>query len=272
MRISPGKRAVNFKQATGLAFQDAGVGDISTGVADLFVSIADATKLRIEAEKSIGAAIRDKYRGKPTWQGKWWYVPVPTVSYEARDIPHLKIESNTCLVAALEVETTDDSYSVTMVGTIGKPETLIVPMVFLQAILDDDLGRFSILSRSSSHTTWEIPGAKPVQLPNDFVNKLAEIFKCKSLAIWLGEFGSQGRSVAPLVVGSLLGLQFQGNARPIPLAQQPCTPENLVAALEAMAYTTQEAREMVRHASADLRADHTLEEGVRIVLRHAKGE
>jgi hypothetical protein len=272
MKISPGKRAVSSKQATGLAFQDAGVGDMSAAVADLLVSLVDATKLRTEAEKSIVAAIRGKYRAKPTWQGKWWYVPVPMLSYEARDIPHLKIESKTFLVAVVEIETTDDSYSVTMAGTIGKAETLIVPMVFLQAILDDDLGRFSILSRSSSHTTWEVPGAKPVQLPNDFVNKLAEICKQKSVERWLSDFGRQGRSVAPLVVGSLLGLQFQATARPIPLAQQPCTSENLVAALEAMAYTTQEAREMVRRASADLRADHTLEEGVRIVLRHAKGE
>ena len=211
MKILQGKRAGNFEQAAGLAFQDAGVGDMSAAVADLFVSLADATKLRTEAEKSIGAAIRDKYRAKPTWQGKWWYVPVPTLSYEARDIPHLKIETKTYLVAVVEVETTDDSYSVTLVGTIGKAETLIVPMVFLQAILDDDLGRFGILARSSSHTTWEIPGAKPVQLPNDFVNKLTEIFKRKSVGMWLGEFGRQGRSVTPLVVGSLLGLQFQGN-------------------------------------------------------------
>ena len=272
MKISPGKRAVNFKQATGLAFQDAGVGDMSAAVADLLVSLVDATKLRTEAEKSILAAVRGKYRAKPTWQGKWWYVPVPTLSYEARDIPHLKIEGKTCLVAAVEIETTDDSYSVTMAGTIGKAETLIVPMVFLQAILDDDLGRFSILSRSSRHTTWEIPGAKPVQLPNDFVNKLTEIFKRKSVGMWLSNFGRQGMSVSPLVVGSLLGLQFQGTAQLVPLAQQPCTPENLVAALEAMAYATQEAWEMVRRASPDLRADHTLEEGVRIVLRHAKGE
>jgi len=272
MKISPGKRAVSSKQATGLAFQDAGVGDMSAAVADLLVSLVDATKLRTEAERSIVAAIRGKYAAKPTWHGKWWYVPVPTLSYEARDIPHLKIESKTCLVAVVEIETTDDSHSVTIVGTIGKAETLIVPMVFLQAIMDDDLGRFSMLSRSSSHTTWEIPGAKPVQFPNDFVNKLTEIFKRKSVWMWLSDFGRQSKSVTPLVVGSLLGLQFQATARPVPLAQQSCTPENLVATLEAMAYPTREAWEMVRRASPDLRADHTLEEGVRIVLRHAKGE
>jgi hypothetical protein len=39
-----------------------------------------------------------------------------------------------------------------------------------------------------------------------------------------------------------------------------------------MAYPKQEAREMVRRASPDIRADNTLEEGVRIVLRQVKGE
>jgi hypothetical protein len=272
MKISSGEQAANYKQATSLAFQDAGAGDISVAVADLLVSLVDATKLSSEAEKSITAAIRGKYGAKPTWQGKWWYVPVPTLSYEARDIPQLKIESKAYLVAVIEIETTDDSYSVTMAGTIGKAVTLTVPMVFLRAILDDDLGRFSMLSKSSSHTTWEIPGAKPVQLPNDFVNKLTEIFKRKSVGMWLSDFGRQSKSVTPLVVGSLLGLQFQATARPVPLAQQSCTPENLLATLEAMAYPKQEAREMVRRASPDIRADNTLEEGVRIVLRQVKGE
>lgn len=273
MKILQGKRAGNFQQAVALAFQEAGVADISAGVTDLLVSLADATKLRIEAEKSIGAAIRDKYSAKPRWQSKWWCIPVPILSYEARDIPQLKIETKTYLVAVVDVETTDESYSVTVIGAMGKPETLVIPMVFLHAILNDDLGRFGILAKSGSHTTWEVLGAKAVQLPNDFVNKLTEIFKRKSVSMWLSDFGRQGGSVAPLVVGSLLGLQIQGTAQPIPLAQQPCTPEKLVAALEAMAYATQEAWEMVRRASPDLRAEHTLEEGLRRVLQHAaKGE
>ncbi len=139
MKILQGKRAVNFEQAAGLAFQEAGAGDMSAGVTDLFVSLADATKLRTEAEKSIGAAIRDKYRAKPRWHSKRWCVSVPTLSYEARDIPHLKIETKTYLVAVAEVETIDDSCSLTLVGTLGKPEALIIPMVFLHALLNDDL-------------------------------------------------------------------------------------------------------------------------------------
>lgn len=195
------------------------------------------------------------------------------LTYEARDIPQLKIEVKMHLVASVEVETADDYYSITMLEIIGKPHTLIIPMVFLHALLNYDLGRFAILARGSSHTTWEVPGAKTVRLPNSFVGMLTEVFRRKSVAMWLDDFGSQGRSVVPLVAGSLLGLEFQRTAQPIPLARQPCTPDQLVSALEAMAYKRGEAWEMVRRASPDLKADYTLEEGLRIVLRHAvKGE
>jgi len=119
---------------------------------------------RFRSKSSERFRNRDKYRSKPRWHSKWWYVTVPIPSYEARDLPCLKIETNTYVVAVVEVETTNDSYSVTVVGTIGKPETLIIPIVFLQTVLDDDLGRFSILARSGSQAAWDIPGAKPVQL------------------------------------------------------------------------------------------------------------
>jgi len=273
MKILPGRQLRNFKEAAVLAFREAGVGDMSAGVTDLFISFADADRLRTEAEKSIGAALRDKYRDKPKWQRKWWCIPVPILSYEARDIPQLKIRIETYLLAVAEVETTGGSHLVTLVGITGKPETLVIPMVFLHAVLNDDVVRFGISARSGSHTTWEIPGAKALQLPNDFVNKLTGISKRKSMGMWLNDFGTQGRSIKPLVVGSLLGLQFQSTTEDIPLAQQPYTPERLVTALEAMAYTGAEAEVIVGRASPGLRADHTLEEALRIVLQYAgKGE
>ena len=246
---------------------------MSAAVTDLFGSLVDASRFRTEAEKSIGAALRDRYRAKPTWKRKWWCIPVPMLSYEARDIPHLKIKIETYLVAVAEVETIGGSHSVTLVGIIGKPEALAIPMVFLHAVLNDDVMRFGILAKSGSHTTWEIPGAKALQLPNDFVNKLTMITNQKSVGSWLDDFGIQGRSVKPLVVGSLLGLQFQSTTGDIPLAQQTYTPERLVTALEAMAYTGAEAEVIVGRASPGLRADHTLEEALRIVLQYAgKGE
>jgi len=267
MKILPGKRVKNFREAVELSFRDAGADDLSLSVADLF-EVADATRLRFEAERDITAAIRGKYRGNPTWDGKRWYVPVPKPGYDSRGIPHITIDIKRYIIAAGEVETTDDYYPVTLVGPIGKSETLIIPILLLQAILDDDLGRFAVLARSAGNTTWEILGSKPVQLPDDFVARLSEVLKRKSVATWLEEFGSQGRSIMPLVVGSLLGLQSMGAAKVVPLGQQRWTYEQLLGALEAMAYQVSEAKEMAARAMPYLTADMTLEEAIRVILQN----
>jgi hypothetical protein len=272
MKILPGRRINNFKEAIDLAFREAGADDTSLSVADLFDS-ADAAKLRSEAEKDIVAAIRGRYRGNPVWDGKWWHIPVPKTGYDARGTPHITIDLKTYIVAVGEVETTDRYHTVTLVGPIGKSETLTIPVVLLQAILDDDLSRFAMLARSSGRTTWEIPGFKPVQLPDDVVARLSDILKRKSVAAWLEEFGSQGRSIMPLVVGTLLGLQSMGTQGVPPLGEQRWTYEQLLSALEAMAYQVSEAKEMVARAMPYLRADQTLEQAIRVILQNdGKGE
>jgi hypothetical protein len=267
MKILHGIRVKNFREAAELAFREAGADDLSLSVADLFQS-ADLSKLRSEAERDIIAAIRGKYRGNPTWDGKWWCISVPKPGYDSRGTPQVTIDLKRYIIAAGEVETTDDYYPVTLVGPIGKSETLIIPVLLLQAILDDDLGRFAVLARSAGSTTWEILGSKPVQLPDDFVARLSNVLKRKSVAAWLEEFGSQGRSIMPLVVGSLLGLQSIGAAKALPLGQQRWTYEQLLNALEAMAYEVSEAKEMVARATPYLRADMTLEEAIRVILQN----
>ncbi len=273
MKLINGRRARNFDEAAVLAFQEAGVNDISVHVTNLFNTLVDTTRLRDEAKKIIASAIQNKYGKNSEWEDKWWYVSVPLLSYETRDIPHLGIETRTFIVAAAEVEMLDDSYLITLVGVIGKPEMLRIPMVFLKAILDNDLGRFGIAAKSGSHTTWEIPGSKPAPLPNEFVSKLSDILTRMSLAMWLADFGSQGRSVAPLVLGSMLGLMFQDTSQPMSVGLQMWTNEQLVSALEGMAYPVTEAKEMLSRAAHNLRADHTLEDAIRIVLQQrGKGE
>ena len=59
------------------------------------------------------------------------------------------------------------------------PEGMTFPIVLLQAVLDDDLSRFAVLARSATHTTWEIPGFKPVRLPDDFIARLSDVLKRK---------------------------------------------------------------------------------------------
>jgi hypothetical protein len=98
--------------------------------------------------------------------------------------------------------------------------------------------------------------------------RLSDVLKRKSVAAWLEEFGSSGRSIIPLVVGSLLGLQSMGTAKALPLGQQRWTYEQLLSTLEAMAYQVSEAREMVARATPYLSADQTLEEAIRVILQN----
>lgn len=267
MKILPGRRVKNLSEAVELVFGEAGADDMSPSVAELFEE-AGVTKLRSEAERDIMAAIRGKYRGNPTWDGKWWCVPVPRPGYDTTGAPHVTIDLKRYIVAVGEVETADRYYPVTLVGPIGKSETLIIPIMLLEAVLDDDLSRFAVLARSGGQTTWDIPGFKAVQLPDNLIDRLSDVLRRKSVAALLGDFGSQGRSVRPLIVGALLGLQFMGTAKALPLGEQRWTYEQLLNALEAMAYQVSEAKEMVARAIPYLRADQTLEEAIRLILQN----
>ncbi len=150
---------------------------------------------------------------------------------------------------------------------------LTIPMVLLYAVLYDDLGRFRILARSGNRTTFEIPGATPVELPDEFLAKLRQTLERKSAASWLGGFGVQARRIIPLVVGALWGLQSMGTTQLIPTGDQPWSEDFILSALQRMVYTLTEAKDMLRRAAPYLRADLTKEEALRIVLQQAgKGE
>ena len=271
IKILIGEKASSYKEATTLALKTAGVDGMSADLIDMFASISNTDKISGEADKIIGTAVKNRYGSKTTWRAERWFVPVPKLSYDSKDIPQLIIEINIYLVAAAVVRTGDDSRLTTMVGAVGKPEILGLPMVFLHALLENDLGRFAMIARDAGYTTWEVPGAKPVRLPNDFVSEITIMLKYQSVVSWLGQFGAQGRCVAPLVAGSLIGLAFQDTSQPVPANKEMVTTDNLVSALESMAYQPAEASEMVRRVASRLRADMTLEEAIRITLQMGKG-
>ena len=271
MKILPGRQADSWKEATMLALQEAGAEGMSADIVDMFASFANDHKTSSEADKTIGTAIRNRYGNKANWRAERWFVPVPKLHYDGKDAPQLVIEVGVYLVAAAAVRRQQDSRLITLVGTVGKPETLSIPMVFLHAFLEKDLGRFAIVARDSVYTTWEVPGTKPVRLPSDFVSELSEMLKYQSVVAWLGEFGAQGRCVAPLVAGTLLGLAFQDASQPVPVSRQGFTTDDLVSALKSMAFRHGESEEMVNRAMPRLRADMTLEEAIRITLQTGKG-
>ncbi|MDD5288883.1 MAG: RuvA C-terminal domain-containing protein [Dehalococcoidales bacterium] len=271
MKILTGSRASNQKEAVSLALQEAGIGLMSPDVVDVFASVAENAKTSTEIDKLVGTSVRGRYGNKASWRAERWFVPVPKLQFQGKDIHQLLIEVSVYLVAAAVVRTVDDSRLITVAGPVGKPEMVSIPMVFLHALLENDLGRFAMVARDASYTTWEVPGAKPVRLPNDFVNELSKIFKYQSVVSWLCQFGTQGRCVAPLVAGSLIGLAFQDSSQPVPANKEMVTTDNLASALHGLAYQPAEAREMVSRVSSRLRADMTLEEAIRLTLEIGKG-
>ena len=267
MKLLLGRQATNRKEAIDKVFQVTGVDGISEDILDMFTSITSSDKIDSEAEKIISSAIRSRYGGKATWRVERWFIPIPTLHYEGKDTPRLIIEVKVYIVAMVDVKTQQGSHSVTLVEAVGKPEILAIPMVFLHAFLEKDLGRFAVIARDATHTQWELPGTKPVQLPNNFVGKLTAVLKWQSVVDWLLEFGPQGRCVAPLVAGSLLGLAFQESTPPVPVSNQEWTTDDLVKALESMAFRHGEAGEMVSRAASRLKAGITLEEAIRLTLQ-----
>ena len=270
MKVLPGQKAENQNEAIKLALQTAGAEGMDTYTIDMFEMLPDNDRVNTEADKLISSTIRNRYGNKATWRTDRWFIPVPKLQYDSKDIPQLIIEVDIYLIAVAVVRT-NDTRLITLAGAIGKPETLILPMVFLHALLEDDLGRFAIVARDARYTTWEIPGAKSVRLPNDFIDELSQRLKWQSVVSLLEEFGPQGRYVAPLVAGSLLGLAFSDSTQSSPASQEIATTDRLVSALESMAYQPSEAREMVKTAAPRLRADMTLEEAIRVTLQSGKG-
>ena len=267
MKLLLGRQATNRKEAIDKVFQVTGVDGISEDILDMFTSITSGDKINSEADKIISSAIRSRYGGKATWRVERWFIPIPTLHYEGKDTPRLIIEAKVYLVATADVKTQQGSHSITLVEAVGKPEILAIPMVFLHAFLEKDLGRFAVIARDAAHTQWELTGTKPVQLPNDFIVKLTEMLKWQSVVDWLLEFGPQGRCVAPLVAGSLLGLAFKESTPTVPVSNQEWTTDDLVNALESMAFRHGEAGEMVSRAASRLKAGITLEEAIRLTLQ-----
>ena len=255
MKIFPFKHGGVFDDAVGLVFEEAGVEDMDHYVVEMFESITESGKLNSEADKSIATAIKAKYGSKATWHLERHLIPVPELHFESRELPQIRIEVSVYLMAQALVKTQQNSRWITLVGAIGKAETVVVPIIFIHALMEDDLSRFAILAKDANYTTWEVPGAKPVRIPNIFTDELEVVLGWQSVTSWLSLFGAQGKCIAPLVAGSLFGLSFQELAEPVSAAEQPVTTESLVSALEGLAFPAAEAKELVRRAAPRLRAD-----------------
>jgi len=268
MKMFPGKRVVDFDEAAIAALHDVGKDDVALDIARLFSPALDPDKLRSEAERNINASVHAKNGPKARWSGRQWYVPVPQPSYDSSPIPLMSFAVPAYLVATVTIRMPDwSSRSATVIGLLNRREKLVLPISFLQAILDDDLGQFDVAFKDSGHTGWTVPGFKePVQLANDFVAQLSQMLRLKSVAAWLLEFGTAGKTIAPQVVGSLLGLQFHNVITPLPVGKQPYRREVVIADLIQM-FGSALAAEMFERAAPHLKASMTNEEVITMIMK-----
>lgn len=271
MKILSGKRVVDFDEAAIVALHDAGKDDMTLDIAHLFTPALDFDKLRSEAEKSVNASVHGKYGQRATWSGHQWFVPVPQPGYDSSPIPLMSFAIPAYLVAAISIETSGFlSRPATVMGPLNRREKLLLPISFLQAILDDNLAQFEVASRDGAHTGWTVPGLKEaLRLPNEFVGQLSRMLR-RCVTSWLLDFGSEGKIVAPQVVGSLLGLQFHDVIMPVPIGKQPYRREVVIAELTRL-FGSALAAEMFERTAPHLKASMSNDEVVSMIIKENGG-
>jgi hypothetical protein len=262
----------SFEGAISVAFRQAEVKGMKSNMAHLFATMVGRRDSQDEVERLVAGAIRSHYGKETEWEtDDHWRVAVPLLRYEARGLPSLVIETRAYVVASAEVTPrwSQRSWYVTVAESLGKPETTVLPLCFLQSLLDGNEGRYRIVGKDGQWTSREVAGLKqPLRLHDEFVNELRHQFKLKPVADWIEDFGSQGHSLVPLVVGALLGLKYRSATNLLPAGQQAYSQDALIEVITGMGYSTARAQKVLERAESELRAGMTLEEAIGIVLRH----
>jgi hypothetical protein len=272
MALVAGSHIRSFNEAAQLAFKEARVSGMKTEVSALFVFTLNPENSMREVEKAVSSAVRERYGRETDWDiEKWWHVPVPLPCYESRGMPSLIAEVRVYIAASVEVTLlrSGRSHYVAVVEPMGKPQKTALPLCFLRALLDDDLARYRIVGKDGMWTSWEVVGLKqPLRLHDKFVSGLRDVFKLKPVADWLEDFGSQGQSLVPLVVGALLGLSHQSASASLPVERQPYSQEGLLEAATGLGYSIARAERALERAAPELRVGMTMAEAVRLILKY----
>jgi len=270
MRFVGDKDVSGIDGAIRLVLKEAGRQDMSLEAVRMFLKSLDESVLLMEAEKILKSEVHQHYGRNTRWRYSGegpWLVPLPQLRYDALPNPVLSFSLQPYLVAGMTI--LDGKYSDhdTLIGAIGKPYKLTLPMVFLQAILNESLGHFTLVSKDSTNTTWDIPGLNvPLTLPDDFVKGLSSTLESKSVVSWLLSFGAQGRKLAPQVAGCLLGLQFGGKSKTLSLSEQVWSKEIVIAGLTKL-YGEQTAKTLFNRESSYLSPNMTNEDALKAMLQ-----
>jgi len=270
MRFIGDKDIGDIGVAMRLVLKEAGRQDISEEAIRLFLKSFDESSLLTEAEKLLKSEVHQHYGRNARWRYSdegLWLVPLPHLRYDALPNPVLSFSLQPYLVAGMTI--LDGKYSDhdTLVGAIGKPYKLTLPMIFLQAILNESLGHFTLVSKDATSTTWNVTGFNaPLTLPDDFVTGLSSTLERKSVVSWLLSFGTQGRKLAPQVAGCLLGLQFGGKSKAQPISEQVWSKEIVIAGLTKL-YGEQTAKALFNRESPYLSPNMTNEDALKAMLQ-----
>lgn len=271
MNILRGRQVDNMAEAILLVIHAGGESGLSPDAVKTFASAIDAVRLKTQAERAITTVVRSGYGHKSSWYGEPWFIPLPQPRYEAQPMPRITFTIQAYLVAVIDVDIRNRLYHATVVGSVDKPVKVILPVAFLQAILDNQTGQFEIAGRDVRSTGWNVPGFKePVWLPNDFVTGLSSALRLKSVRSWLQDFGRPGEIVLPQVIGSLLGLQSYGTSETMPVGQQPFQAEIVVESLTRM-FGSAIAAELYQRAAPHLKSTMTNEQAITLILKEHGG-
>jgi hypothetical protein len=275
MKFSNSNRVNGIDGAIRLVLEEAGREDMSEDAIGLLLKSLDNTILHSEGEKAIQIEVHRQYGRNTRWypaaEGPW-LIPLPHLRYDALPAPMITFSLQPYLVSGLIIQVNGHSISNTLVGTIGKLVKLMLPMIFLQALLDEDLETFPIVSKDGIRTSRKVPGLnEPLTLPDEFVAELFWILERRSVVSWLLSFGTHGRSLAPQVAGSLLGIQFRIKNEDLPLTEQVWSKEVIMEGLTKMFGVTK-AKEMFNKGLSNLKPKMTNEEVFRLILQLAGQE
>jgi len=265
-----------LKEAIPLVFRTARVEGMQPEVVHLFRTMLERQESKAQVLKLIGGVVRNNYGKEAGWRdAHWWEVPVPTPIYEARGMPSLIFETRTYVVASMLVDADRfrSSRHISVVEALAKPQTTLLPLCFLQALLDGKEQRYPVVGKDGDWTSWDILGLKqPIRIHDKFRSELVNTLRRKPVADWLDDFGSAGRSLAPIIIGVLLGLRYRRATASLPVEQQPWNRETLLEVITSLGYSTARAQGVLAQAEPELRPGITLEEATRTVLKYIAGE
>jgi len=262
----------SFDKAIAAALAKAQVGDLRPEIVRLFNSMLDDKSSQQEVERLVANAVKGHYGKNVSWDIQdWWQVPVPSPRYEASGLPSLVIETRVFVVASVEIspQSSHRSWHIAVVELLGKPQMVVLPLFFIQALLDGNEDGYRIVGKDGPWTVREIAGLRqPLRLHDELVERLRNTLKLKPVADFLCGFGPRGVKLVPLVVGALLGLMYRSTGASLPIEQLPWSRETLIEVVTGLGYSAARAQRVVQLAEPEFKIDMTLEEAIRIVLKY----